>query len=56
MAKKKKQNKWVELHILVSKSDYRKWDAHKKARYNGLRAMSQMIRDFVNTGIGNLSQ
>ena len=53
IAKKKKQSKYVEVHVLVPKSDFRKWEAYKQARYNGLRAMSQVIRDFVNAGVEN---
>jgi len=48
---KPKSEKYVQIHITISPSDKVKWEAHKKLKFNGLNAMSMMIRDFVNEGI-----
>lgn len=46
-----KPKKFVQLHITVPVEDLEKWRVYKKEKYNGLNAMSMLIRDFVNEGI-----
>lgn len=41
----------IDIHLYVSPEEHEKWEEEKKIKYNGLRAMSQMIRNYVNEGI-----
>ena len=43
--------KCVNKHITVPLADWERWQAHKIRKYDGLNAMSKMIRDYVNEGI-----
>ncbi len=47
----KQEDRSEQIHITVPKSDLDKWRAYKKLKYNGLNALSMMIRNFVNEGI-----
>ena len=46
-----KKDKYVQIHITVPEEALERWLAYKKYKYNGLKAMSLMIRNFVNEGI-----
>lgn len=46
-----KNQVYGQLHITAPIEDIERWKAYKEKRYNGLNAMSKMIRDFVNRGI-----
>jgi len=48
---KKSAERYVQLHITVPVEDVEKWRAFKEKKYNGLNAMSMMVRGFVNEGI-----
>lgn len=48
---KVKAERYVQVHITVPVEDLEKWRAFKEKKFNGLNAMSMMIRDFVNKGI-----
>ena len=48
MVKKHENERHVQLHITVPVEDLEKWRVFKTKKYNGLNAMSMMIRDFVN--------
>lgn len=48
---KKTAERYEQLHITVPVEDLEKWRAFKEVKYNGLNAMSMMIRNFVNDGI-----
>jgi len=51
MVKKPEGERYVQVHITVPVEDLEKWQRYKEAKYDGLNAMSKMIRDFVNEGI-----
>ena len=51
MANKQKGERYEQLHITVPVEDLERWRAFKEVKYNGLNAMSMMIRNFVNDGI-----
>jgi len=46
-----KPKRFEQIHITVPVEDLEKWRAFKEQKYNGLNAMSMMIRNFVNEGI-----
>jgi len=48
---KKPAERYEQLHITVPVEDLEKWRAFKEKKYNGLNAMSMMVRGFVNEGI-----
>lgn len=43
--------KYVQFQITISQSDLKRWKEVKRKKYNGLKAMSKMIRDYVEDGI-----
>jgi hypothetical protein len=43
-----KTEKSEQIHITVPTSDLEKWRAFKKQKYNGLNAMSLLIRTAMN--------
>jgi hypothetical protein len=43
-----KAERYEQLHITVPTSDLEKWRAFKKLKYNGLNAMSLLIRTAMN--------
>lgn len=47
----KRTSKSGQHHITVPDDMWEAWLIHKNKKYNGLNAMSMMIRDFVNEGI-----
>jgi len=51
-----KTQRYVQVHITVPVEDLVKWRAFKQKKFNGLNAMSMMIRDFVNEGIARESK
>lgn len=51
MSNKSKRDRYEQIHITVPVEDLEKWRAFKEQKYNGLNAMSMMIRNFVNEGI-----
>jgi len=51
MANKTKSERYEQLHITVPVEDLEKWREFKQKKYNGLNAMSMMVRGFVNDGI-----
>ncbi len=51
MVNKPKSERYEQLHITVPVEDLDKGRAFKQQKYNGLNAMSMMIRNFVNEGI-----
>ena len=51
MVNKPKAERYEQMHITVSPKEKREWEAHKEKKFNGLPAMSMMIRNFVNDGI-----
>jgi len=46
-----KEKSYTQIHVFVSREELEKWRAFKQRKYDGLNAMSKMIRDFVNEGI-----
>jgi len=43
-----KIERYEHLHVTVPTSDLEKWRAFKKLKYNGLNAMSLLIRTAMN--------
>lgn len=48
---KSKEEKAIQVHFTVPPDVWERMKAHKDKKYNGLPAMSMMIRDFVIEGI-----
>ncbi len=48
---KSKPERCEQIHITAPVSDLERWRQYKREKYNGLNAMSMMIRGFVNEGI-----
>ena len=48
---KKDTERYEQIHITVPHEDLERWRVFKHMKYDGLNAMSMMIRNFVNEGI-----
>lgn len=51
-----KPKKYIQMHITLTEEERDAWLAHKIKKYNGLNAMSMMIRNYVNEGIARDNQ
>lgn len=41
----------IEVHVLFTPEEYARLLKYKTAKYNGLRAMGKVIRDFCKEGL-----